>query len=557
VKNLLVFVFVCILSVAQAATLVYPAKAVCATLDQPLRNCRDDYKSSPITPGYYETSEYLIGSVAVGVIFLESNGRIDPRTENWTIDAENTFMFELTKALNVLASYDPSARVSFITEVNYEVPTSYEPINHPIRDHLLYMSEATANLGYSSLFDYVNDLRNRLHTNWAFATFVVDALNDADGFFKDSRAMDIPNAGGPYAVVTYSNLWMPDMYLILVHVVCHIFYATDEYNNVKEYGGYLNASDNDGAHCIMNMGIIPCMICSATQAQLGWQDTDADGIPDIIDTFPKTTLDPCLPNQTANDTLTYTGFVTEVPYPNRNPYDYLNTWFRPYIPRTRRDMTINTITNVEYRIDSGAWMNATATDGAFDGAQENFTFTTPPLPGGIHVIEVRGTDSVGNVEQTYSNDTVTVIRPVANFSSFPKIPWVNESIVFDASASYSPKGDITGFQWDFGDGDATVVGQPTINHAYILPGKYNVALKVVDNNTLWSANTQIVTITYVTDLNKDCTVNILDVSTVAKAYGSKPGDPNWNETADLNKNNVVNILDISTIAKDYGKTLAS
>ena len=28
-------------------------------------------------PGYWETSEYLIGKVAVGIIFLESNGSID------------------------------------------------------------------------------------------------------------------------------------------------------------------------------------------------------------------------------------------------------------------------------------------------------------------------------------------------------------------------------------------------------------------------------------------------------------------------------------------------
>ena len=32
--------------------------------------------SVPPVPGYYETSEFLIGSVAVGVIFLESNGQL-------------------------------------------------------------------------------------------------------------------------------------------------------------------------------------------------------------------------------------------------------------------------------------------------------------------------------------------------------------------------------------------------------------------------------------------------------------------------------------------------
>ncbi len=56
-----------------------------------------------------------------------------------------------------------------------------------------------------------------------------------------------------------------------------------------------------------------------------------------------------------------------------------------------------------------------------------------------------------------------------------------------------------------------------------------------------------------TDLNNDGTVNILDISIVAVAFGSTPEDPNWNEIADLNNDEIVNILDISIVAMDYGK----
>jgi hypothetical protein len=58
-----------------------------------------------------------------------------------------------------------------------------------------------------------------------------------------------------------------------------------------------------------------------------------------------------------------------------------------------------------------------------------------------------------------------------------------------------------------------------------------------------------------TDLNKDGSVNILDIFIIAKAFGSKPGDPNWNAVADLNKDNVTNILDVFAVARDYGKTV--
>ena len=58
-----------------------------------------------------------------------------------------------------------------------------------------------------------------------------------------------------------------------------------------------------------------------------------------------------------------------------------------------------------------------------------------------------------------------------------------------------------------------------------------------------------------TDLNKDGTVNIVDISIVARAFGSKLGDPNWNAIADIDKNGWVNIVDITVVARDYGKTV--
>jgi hypothetical protein len=59
----------------------------------------------------------------------------------------------------------------------------------------------------------------------------------------------------------------------------------------------------------------------------------------------------------------------------------------------------------------------------------------------------------------------------------------------------------------------------------------------------------------VADLDKNGQINILDIFIVAQAFGSKPGDTNWNATADLDKNNVVNILDIFQVAWDFGRTV--
>lgn len=55
------------------------------------------------------------------------------------------------------------------------------------------------------------------------------------------------------------------------------------------------------------------------------------------------------------------------------------------------------------------------------------------------------------------------------------------------------------------------------------------------------------------DINDDGVVDIYDVVAVAIAFGSKPGDPNWNPTADLNNDSITDIYDVVTVAKDFGK----
>lgn len=72
-----------------------------------------------------------------------------------------------------------------------------------------------------------------------------------------------------------------------------------------------------------------------------------------------------------------------------------------------------------------------------------------------------------------------------------------------------------------------------------------------DDNTL----TCLIQISITGDINSDGTVNILDVASVAKAYNSRPGDPEWDNNFDVNEDRAINILDIATVAKEYGKSL--
>jgi hypothetical protein len=356
-------------------------------------------RATSAIPSYMETSEYLIGSVAVGIVFLESNGTIDHSTEDWTSAEESKVISEIQTGLSWWANQNPSAWVSFKYDIHYRVPTKYEPINRPSTDEDLWIKESMMYLGYSDLDyftqvrDYISALRKALNTNWAFSIFVVDSSNDTNGEFAYAYL------GGPFLVMTYKNdQWgIDNMDRVTAHEMGHIFYATDEYDGVTEYSGYLNVADVDYSGGLMDKDN-NWYLSSGTRGQVGWRDSDGDGILDIVDTFPNTALFAYSPDPTNKINLTYTGLVTEVPYPNNNP--------KPW--DTHRDVTINTIANVQYRVDSGAWLSATATDGAFDASEEYFTFTTLPLSTGTHSIETRGINSVSNAETSFATDTVTV-----------------------------------------------------------------------------------------------------------------------------------------------------
>lgn len=55
------------------------------------------------------------------------------------------------------------------------------------------------------------------------------------------------------------------------------------------------------------------------------------------------------------------------------------------------------------------------------------------------------------------------------------------------------------------------------------------------------------------DVDRDWDVDFDDIVVIAMAYGSEPGDPNWNPTADLDGDNDVDFDDMVTAAMNYGK----
>jgi hypothetical protein len=93
--------------------------------------------------------------------------------------------------------------------------------------------------------------------------------------------------------------------------------------------------------------------------------------------------------------LTFSGIVQDAPYPSP----------------LRRSTLINAIAQVQYRVAGGDWAEAQPADSSFDTYAETFTFTTPRLPSGELVIDLRVIDTGGN-ELAQTIATVAVIDPV-------------------------------------------------------------------------------------------------------------------------------------------------
>jgi len=64
-------------------------------------------------------------------------------------------------------------------------------------------------------------------------------------------------------------------------------------------------------------------------------------------------------------------------------------------------------------------------------------------------------------------------------------------VTFNASASYDPNGNITSYEWDFGD-ETTGAGNIT-THTYGETGTYTVTLNVTDSDGLWDTESKNVT----------------------------------------------------------------
>ncbi len=380
--------------------------------------------AAPYGAGFYDTSEYMMGKVAVNVVFVQSDGSVDARTETngWTLSKRNAVMNGVQNAMAWWAARNSAANLSFVYD-NTTVTTGYEPISRPSTDEGLWVTEVMGKLGYSEAdyFDrvthYDNDKRAAAGSDWAFTIFLVDSENDPDGEFSDN-AFAYAYIGGPFMIMTYDNdnYGISELAPVAAHETGHIFYALDEYASAAcstaDHAGYLNGyntnCENGGGSeaCIMRGDTPPYYayaVCSATSKMLGWTDANSNGKIDILDLPPNTALTAYSPDPTSNTSPVYSGLAdSTAAYTNSNTYDFFGA------ARTAHNISINKIAAVEYNVDSAGWQSAAASDGTFDGNSEPFSFTAASLGTGAHTVQARALDIFGAYDPSPASDSLYV-----------------------------------------------------------------------------------------------------------------------------------------------------
>jgi hypothetical protein len=92
----------------------------------------------------------------------------------------------------------------------------------------------------------------------------------------------------------------------------------------------------------------------------------------------------------------------------------------------------------------------------------------------------------------------------------------------------------------------------------MIMGHYNVSATAgpIPGETNSSDNTAVggqLTVGIPGDINGDGVVDIYDAIIFAAAYGSTPGNSNWNPNADINGDGIVDIYDAIILAANFGQ----
>ena len=382
-------------------------------------NTETALKKRAFGAGQYDTAAFMAGEIYVNVVLFESNGRIDPDTENWKKDEIEKIVAHVKEAC---AWWEEMwKRKNYVGTLHFTIgldhattpfQTSYEPVTHgAYRDDRLWIGEFLNSLGYAGdknrmLYQYTNDTIVKHDAHFAFNIFVVKADNDRDHYFSDNYrsytlGRQYEGVSDTYILVAYSKAYDWYSSQSFAHEMAHIFGAADEYPGQGRYtdrAGYYgvqntNAPDgnpdrNSIVPSLMNSSISTAFERHVTSPQslemIGWRDSDGDRIIDVLDA-PIEVADFSSELKLSDSSYEFKGTFTVQKVPNYN-----NT----------KTITLNSVDRLLYRNgESGEWKPVNDKDWGEESRTISHQFKIPKNS----VLQWKVVDASGTAEsKTYT-----------------------------------------------------------------------------------------------------------------------------------------------------------
>lgn len=313
-----------------------------------LGEIRDNLAAVGVDPGALRAagnSDRMVGTVAVNVFLVESNGAIDTNTYTWTEAAMQSTLNQIGVALAWWASQAAlqgqalSFSLNVFSASSPACQTGYEPVLHSSREEGLWIGQILNNLGYTSgmwtsrVIALNSATRVAQATDWAYSAFICYNPPPALPWFADGYAA-WAYWGGPSVSMLYRTFSLPAS-VAIAHETGHIFRACDEYYQ-PGYGGCVTCgvctgtvSGNGNGNCEKcNPLSVDCMmkgndwaLCSYTVHEVGWDTVAPTPSATRTRTSTSTQTATATPSRTPSPTRTRTTTATPSPTstPSRTP----------------------------------------------------------------------------------------------------------------------------------------------------------------------------------------------------------------------------------------------
>ncbi|KAH3732119.1 hypothetical protein Pelo_17045 [Pelomyxa schiedti] len=348
-------------------------------------------------PGFSDTSSYMLGTTAYVVIFVDG-----PKYQ-WTQSSKNTGLAKAATAMDWWSNLNVNAFAE-ISVYQTAVTIDIDMCDYASTQDDVMRTRVMAALGYSSERAYANALRDNYGTDWALFLYAVTGCSTfTNGYFGYAYL------GGPSVVITEQcDGWGLDNWdKVLAHENGHSFQACDEYCDpgysccsCTDVCGWVQTTNpaceaacvdlSEGTSCLGDLqdetsdcmhcttcNTEACMmksndwnLCSGTRAQVGWIDTNSNGIYDPIDdNIPEVTVSSIAQGHSPVIAGTATNPNTAI----------ISDW----------------VASVQYRVLLGEtviadWQDATPDDGTFDSDTEDFTITySGTLSDGVYTFDIQ------------------------------------------------------------------------------------------------------------------------------------------------------------------------